>query len=81
MSLNFAPHPGAASLPAMIRAQTGIELRLLVRNGEQLLLALVIPLLLLIAGTHSGQVVDLEVGDPWPAHGESIGRRRRRPSG
>ena len=62
MSLNFAPHPGAASLPAMIRAQTGIELRLLVRNGEQLLLALVIPLLLLIAGTHSGRVVDLGPG-------------------
>lgn len=62
MSLDFAPHPGAASLPAMIRSQTGIELRLLVRNGEQLLLALVIPLLLLIAGTHSDQVVNLGPG-------------------
>ena len=62
MSLDFAPNPGAASLPAMIRSQTGIELRLLVRNGEQLLLALVIPLLLLIAGTHSDRVVDLGPG-------------------
>lgn len=62
MTLDFAPKPGAASLPAMIRAQTGIELRLLVRNGEQLLLALVIPLLLLIAGTHSDTVVNLGIG-------------------
>ena len=62
MTLDFAPKPGAAPLPAMIRAQTGIELRLLVRNGEQLLLALVIPLLLLIAGTHSDEVVNLGPG-------------------
>lgn len=63
-TLDFAPRPGAAPLPAMIRSQTGIELRLLVRNGEQLLLALVIPLLLLVAGTHSDQVVDLGSGRP-----------------
>lgn len=62
MTLDFAPKPGAASLPTMIKAQTGIELRLLVRNGEQLLLALVIPLLLLIAGTHSDEVVNLGKG-------------------
>lgn len=62
MNLEFTPHPGAAPLSAMIRSQTGIELRLLVRNGEQLLLALVIPLLLLIAGTHSATVVDLGPG-------------------
>lgn len=62
MSLDFAPKPGAASLPRMIRSQTGIELRLLLRNGEQLLLALVIPLLLLVAGIHSDQVVALGKG-------------------
>lgn len=61
-SLDFAPKPGAASLPRMVRSQTGIELRLLLRNGEQLLLALVIPLLLLIAGIHSDQVVALGEG-------------------
>ncbi|MDQ3157720.1 MAG: ABC transporter permease [Actinomycetota bacterium] len=64
MSLDFAPRPGAAPLPAMIRAQTGIELRLLLRNGEQVLLALVIPMLLLFAGTHSDRVVDLGSGRP-----------------
>jgi ABC-2 type transport system permease protein len=44
-----APAPGAAPLPAMIGAQAGLELRTLVRNGEQLLLTLVIPVLLLAA--------------------------------
>lgn len=62
MTLDFAPKPGAAPLASMIRSQTGIELKLLMRNGEQLLLALVIPLLLLVAGTHSDEVVNLGKG-------------------
>ncbi len=45
----FAPAPGAAPLRRMIAAQAGLELRTLLRNGEQLLLTLVIPLLLLAA--------------------------------
>jgi ABC-2 type transport system permease protein len=44
-----APAPGAAPLPRMVRAQAALELRTLVRNGEQLLLILIIPLLLLVA--------------------------------
>jgi ABC-2 type transport system permease protein len=44
-----APAPGAAPLPQMIGAQTGLELRTLLRNGEQLLLTLIIPVLLLAA--------------------------------
>ena len=43
----FAPAPGAAAVGRMFLAQTGMELRLLVRNGEQVMLTLVIPLLLL----------------------------------
>jgi ABC-2 type transport system permease protein len=43
------PAPGAAPLPRMVRAQSALELRTLVRNGEQLLLILIIPVLLLIA--------------------------------
>ena len=42
------PAPGAAPLPTMVAAQAGLELRTLVRNGEQLLLTLVIPVLLLV---------------------------------
>ena len=45
----FRPAPGAARLPRMIAAQASLEARTLVRNGEQLLLTLVIPLLLLAA--------------------------------
>ena len=44
----FRPAPGAASLPRMIVAQASLEARTLVRNGEQLLLILIIPVLLLI---------------------------------
>lgn len=43
------PAPGAAPLARMITAQTGLELRTLARNGEQLLLTLIIPVLLLAA--------------------------------
>ena len=42
-----APAPGAAPLHRMIAAQAALETRTLLRNGEQLLLTLVIPLLLL----------------------------------
>ncbi len=39
----FAPAPQAAPLPRMIAAQTAMETRLLLRNGEQVLLTVVIP--------------------------------------
>lgn len=58
----FAPAPGAAPLPRMIRAQAVMETRLLLRNGEQLLIALVIPLLVLVGGLESGELVDLGAG-------------------
>ncbi|MEU9120734.1 ABC transporter permease [Streptomyces sp. NPDC048506] len=61
----FAPRPGAAPLPRMIRAQAALETRMLLRNGEQLLLTVVIPTLLLvlfsavdIVDTGSGRPVD-----------------------
>jgi ABC-2 type transport system permease protein len=48
-----APAPGAARLPRIVRAQTGLELRSLARNGEQLLLTVIIPVLLLLAFGHA----------------------------
>jgi ABC-2 type transport system permease protein len=45
----FAPAPGAAPVGRMIAAQARLETRTLLRNGEQLLLTLIIPLLLLAA--------------------------------
>jgi ABC-2 type transport system permease protein len=47
-----APAPGAAPLRRMVAAQAGLELRTLARNGEQLLLTLIIPMLLLLAFGH-----------------------------
>jgi ABC-2 type transport system permease protein len=51
-----APDPGAAGRAQMITAQAGLELRVLLRNGEQLLLTLIIPLLLLLAFGHEALV-------------------------
>lgn len=45
-ALDFSPAPGAAAESRMLRAQSLMELRLLLRNGEQVGLTLVIPLLL-----------------------------------
>jgi ABC-2 type transport system permease protein len=44
---SFAPRPAAAPRSRMLAAQTSMEFRLLLRNGEQVGLTLVIPLLLL----------------------------------
>jgi ABC-2 type transport system permease protein len=44
---SFVPAPGAAPRAQMLRAQIAMEFRMLLRNGEQVGLTLVIPLLLL----------------------------------
>ncbi|GGS95708.1 MULTISPECIES: ABC transporter permease [Streptomyces] len=44
----FAPRPGAAPMSRMVLAQTALETRMLLRNGEQLLLTVVIPAMLLV---------------------------------
>lgn len=61
----YSPAPGAAALPRMIGAQTALETRMLLRNGEQLLLTVVIPTLLLVlfstvavVDTGAGKAVD-----------------------
>jgi len=46
----FTPQPGAAPLRRQVLAQASMESRLMVRNGEQLLLAIVIPVLVLVGG-------------------------------
>jgi ABC-2 type transport system permease protein len=58
MTLSFTPAPAAASLVRMVRAQAGLELRMILRNGEQLLLTVVIPVLVLTVFA-SVQVMDL----------------------
>jgi ABC-2 type transport system permease protein len=53
-ALDFTPAPGAAPPVRRILRHGVLEARLLARNGEQLLLALVIPLGILIAGRLAG---------------------------
>lgn len=55
----FAPRPGAAPLHRQVLAQAGMEARLLLRNGEQLLLALVIPLIVLVGAVSAADRIDL----------------------
>jgi ABC-2 type transport system permease protein len=50
------PAPGAAPLGRMVRAQASLELRTLARNGEQLVLTLIIPVLLLLAFGHEALI-------------------------
>ncbi len=47
----FTPDPKPAAPLRRITATSGLELRVTLRNGEQLLLALIIPLVALIGGT------------------------------
>jgi ABC-2 type transport system permease protein len=47
----FTPQSGRGSLAAMLAAQAGVELRLALRNGEQVLLTLLIPAALLVGLT------------------------------
>lgn len=44
----FTPDPRPSSIPAMLAAQYRLELTLLLRNGEQLLLTMFIPITLLV---------------------------------
>ncbi|PRH80104.1 ABC transporter [Streptomyces solincola] len=59
----FAPRPGAAPVGRMIAAQAALETRMLLRNGEQLLLTVIIPALLL-ALFSTVDVVDTGAGEP-----------------
>lgn len=58
MTSVFVPAPGAAPMGRMVLAQAGMELRTMLRNGEQLLLTLIIPVLLLV-GASLAPVLDL----------------------
>ena len=47
----FAPNPRPNAVSRMLAAQFGLELKLLLRNGEQLLLTMFIPITLLVGLT------------------------------
>ena len=61
MNGTFAPLPGSAPFPRQVLAQVSMESRLLLRNGEQLLLAVVIPVLVLFGGVMAVEYADLSL--------------------
>ena len=56
----FTPLPGSAPLTKQVLAQSRMETKLLLRNGEQLLLALVIPVVVLVGGILAADRVGLD---------------------
>ncbi len=60
----FAPRPGAAPLGTMVAAQARIEARLMLRNGEQLLLAVVIPVVVLFGLVQAAGSLGLDYDRP-----------------
>lgn len=61
-SLTFAPAAGARSFTRMAWCYALIETRLVLRNAEQLLLGLVIPLIVIVVGTKSTGVIEFGAG-------------------
>jgi ABC-2 type transport system permease protein len=55
VSGTFTPAPGAAPLPRQVLAQARMESRLMLRNGEQLLLAVIIPVIVLVGGVEGAK--------------------------
>jgi ABC-2 type transport system permease protein len=64
MSGTYAPAPGAAPLSRQVLTQARMEARLMLRNGEQLLLAVVIPVIVLIGGVAGSEALDLDFDHP-----------------
>ena len=58
----FAPAPGAAPAGRQLLTQAGMEARLMLRNGEQLLLAVVIPVIVLVGAVRGAEKVGLDLG-------------------
>ena len=58
----YTPKPGAAPLGRMIATQAVLETKMLLRNGEQLLLTVIIPTLLLVLFS-SVDIIDTGAGE------------------
>ncbi|AIY17586.1 ABC transporter permease [Pimelobacter simplex] len=58
----FAPAPGAAPVGRQLLTQAGMEARLMLRNGEQLLIAVVIPVIVLVGAVRGSEKVGLDLG-------------------
>ena len=60
MSGTFTPMPGAAPMPKMVVTQARMESRLMLRNGEQLLIAVVIPVIVLVGLVSASDSLSLD---------------------
>jgi ABC-2 type transport system permease protein len=60
----FAPRPGAAPLSRMVLTQARMESRLMLRNGEQLLIAVVIPVIALVGLVGAADSIGLDYDRP-----------------
>lgn len=67
MSLDFAPNPAPASRAQQIRTHAAMEAGLILRNGEQLILAVVFPLAILIGGKYWGDRFGLAFDELAPS--------------
>jgi ABC-2 type transport system permease protein len=60
-AVDLTPAPGSAPFARQVRAQARMEARLLLRNGEQLVLAVVIPVLVLVGGVLGAEKAGLDL--------------------
>ena len=60
----FAPRPGGAPVGRQVLAQARMEARLLLRNGEQLLLAIIVPVIVLIGAVRGSGRLGLSYDHP-----------------
>ncbi|WP_316932019.1 ABC transporter permease [Nocardioides marmotae] len=58
---DWTPRPGGAPWLRQVAAQASMESRLMLRNGEQLLLAVVIPVIVLVGAVQASDRVDLDL--------------------
>lgn len=58
----FTPRPGGAPWVRQVAAQAAMESRLMLRNGEQLLLAVVIPVIVLVGGVAGAHRIGITFG-------------------
>jgi len=59
--MTFEPKPGGAPFLRQVRAQAAMEAKLMLRNGEQLLLAVVIPLIVLVGLVEASKHLTLHI--------------------
>ncbi len=64
MTGTYTPQPGSAPLARRVMAQARMEAKLMLGNGEQLLLAVVIPVIVLIGGVRGADRIGLDFTQP-----------------